>query len=97
MPKRSKDWNESLAEDLKDLEFAAEFVIAAIEEGANLQEALGKVIRGYGVKEYSEISGLPSSNLLRAIDPDHNPTQSTLNQILEPLNLKLSVSPKKSA
>ena len=40
MARRTKDWNEGLAKDLKDPEFAREFLLAAVEEGViflNLQ------------------------------------------------------------
>jgi DNA-binding phage protein len=93
MPKRSHDWNEGLAEDLKNPEFAREFVMAALEEGVSLQVALGKVIRAYGVKEYASKVCMASSNVQRAIHPNHNPTQETLNRLLSPLELKLAVVP----
>ncbi len=95
MPKRSKDWNEGLAEDLKDPEFAQEFLLSALEEGVSLQVALGKVIRGFGVKEYSKKIKMASPNVLRAINPKHNPTQETLNRLLKPFGLQLTVVPIK--
>ena len=93
MARRSKDWNEGLARDLQDLEFAREFLMAAIEEGIPLQIALGKVIRAMGVKEFASIVNMASPNVLRAINPRHNPTQDTLNRLLKPFNLKLSLAP----
>ena len=45
MPKRSVDWNETLAEKLSDLDFARDFLSDLIDEGDSLQEALGKTIR----------------------------------------------------
>lgn len=93
MARRSKDWNEGLARDLQDPEFATEFLLAALEEGVPLQQALGKVIRSLGVKEFAERIGMASPNLLRAIHPRHNPTQETLNRLLKPLGLKLGLQP----
>lgn len=95
MSKRSRDWNEGLAEDLKNPEFAQKFVQAALEEGVSLQMVLGKVIRAYGVKEYAKKVKMASPNVLRAIDPKHNPTQETLNRLLQPLGLELTVTPTK--
>ena len=43
--------NVGLAKDLRDPAFAREFLLAAIDEGVDLQLALGKVIRAMGVKE----------------------------------------------
>ena len=102
MPKRSKDWNEGLAKDLKNPKFAKAFIIACLEEGLPLQLTLGKVIRASGVKEFSKRINMPSPNILRAINPKHNPTQKTLNKLLKPFGLVLSVAPiekpkKKSA
>lgn len=93
MARRSKDWNEGLAQDLQDPEFAREFLLAAIEEGVSIQAALGKAIRALGVKEFAAKVGLPSSNLLRAINTKHNPTQNTLNKLLKPFRLRLSLAP----
>jgi len=35
---------------------------------------------------------MASPNLLRAINPRHNPTQDTLNRLLKPFRLKLTVA-----
>jgi DNA-binding phage protein len=82
MAKRSRDWNEGLARDLQNRAFAREFLVAAIHEGIPLQQALGKVIRAAGVKEFAARAGVASPNVLRAINPRHNPTQETLNRSL---------------
>lgn len=93
MARRSKDWNEGLARDLRDAAFAREFLVAAVEEGIPLQQALGKVIRAMGVTEFAAKVGIASPNVQRAINPRHNPTQATLNRLLKPFRLRLSLSP----
>jgi len=95
MARRSKDWNEGLARDLRDPEFARAFLLAAIEDGGSLQQALGKAVRAIGVKEFAARVRMASPNLVRAIHPRHNPTQATLNRLLEPFGLKLSLAPLK--
>ena len=92
MARRSKDWNEGLAEDLQDPEFAREFLAAAVEDGIPLKVALGKVIRATGVKEFAESIGMPSPNVLRAIHPRHNPTQETLERLLKPFGLRIGLA-----
>ena len=92
MTKRSSDWNEGLAEDLRDLDFAREFLTAAVEDGVPLKVALGKVIRAMGVKEFSQSVGMPSPNVLRAIHPKHNPTQETLERLLRPFGLRIGLA-----
>lgn len=91
MARRSKDWNKGLAKDLKNREFAKEFILASIDEGLSIQLALGKIIRAFGVKEFSGLTGMPSPNILRSINPKHNPTQETLNRLLKPFRLIISV------
>jgi DNA-binding phage protein len=93
MARRSSDWNIGLAEDLRDRDFAREFLLGAIDEGVPLQVALAKVVRAMGVKEFAAKVGMASPNLLRALNPRHNPTQDTLNRLLKPLRLKLSLAP----
>lgn len=36
---------------------------------------------------------MASPNLLRALNARHNPTQDTLNRLLKPFRLKLSLAP----
>ena len=93
MTRRSKDWNVGLAQDLRDWKFAREFLLAAIEEGVSIQIALGKVIRAIGIREFSARVKIASPNVVRAINPRHNPTQDTLNRLLKPFRLKLSLAP----
>lgn len=88
----SRDWNEGLAHDLRDREFAREFLLAAMDEGVPIQVALGKAIRAMGVKEFAAKVKMAPPNVLRAINPRHNPTQDTLNRLLKPFRLKLSLA-----
>lgn len=92
MARRSRDWNDGLAEDLKDKVFAREFLTAAVEDGIPLQQALAKVVRATGVKEFAARVDMPSSNLLRAIHPNHNPTQETLERLLKPFGLRIGLA-----
>ena len=92
MARRSRDWNEGLAQDLRDPEFARDFLLAAMDEDVPIQTALGKVIRAMGVKEFAEQAQMAGPNVLRAIHPRHNPTQATLNRLLRPLRLRLSLA-----
>jgi probable addiction module antidote protein len=93
MARRHENWNIGLAENLRDPEFAREFLLGAIDEDVPLQVALGKVVRAMGVKEFAAKVGMASPNLLRTLNPHHNPTQDTLNRLLKPFQLKLSLAP----
>lgn len=92
MTRRSRDWNADLAADLNSKEFAREFLLASVEEGISIQAALAKVIRATGIKEFAAEVDMSSPNVLRAIDARHNPTQATLNRLLKPFALRLSLA-----
>jgi len=93
MTRCSRDWNKRQARDLRNREFARQFLLAAIEEGIPLQHALGKVVRAVGVKEFATGVGMESAILMRTIDPRHIPIQATTNRLLKPFGLRLSLSP----
>ena len=93
MARRSIDWNEGLSRDLKDAKFAQAFIQASLTEGISIQAVLAKVIRAYGVKEFATKIKMPSSNLLRAINTKHNLTINTLNRLLKPFSLELTLAP----
>ena len=93
MARRSVDWNIGLAKDLKNKTFAQKFIKYSLEEGMSLQIVLGKVIRLYGVKEFSRKIKMAPPNVLRAINSRHNPTISTLNRLLAPFSLEINVVP----
>jgi DNA-binding phage protein len=89
---RSRDWNEGLAEDLRDEAFAREFLRAGIDEGVSIQVALGKAIRAIGVRQFATSAGMAPQNVLRAINPRHNPTHETLSRLLRPFRLRLRLA-----
>jgi DNA-binding phage protein len=90
MARRSHEWNDGLAEDLPDQEFAREFLLAAMDEGVPIHVALGKVIRAMGAREFAATVRMASPNVIWAIHPRYNPTQDTLNRPLRPPRLRLS-------
>ena len=79
------------------LDYARLFLSALLDEGDDLQTALGRLIRLYGVKEYSSLVKMDAPAVQRAIDPRHNPTKQTLEKLLAPLKLSLGVKPVDAA
>ena len=93
MPRRSKNWDEALALKLKNPEFAKHYLLALVnDEKLTLKEALRDVIQSYGISEFAEVCGIAQPNLSRALEEGSNPTLSTLEKLLEPFSLSLSVS-----
>ncbi len=71
LTRRTKDWHLGLASDLRDPAFARAFLLASVDEGVELQIALGKVIRAMGVSEFAAKVHMARPNVLRAINPRH--------------------------
>jgi len=95
---RTNDWNEDLAKRLRSAGYAQEFVLGCLEEGLSVQLALGKVVRAYGVKEYAKKIHMAPSNLVRSLNPETKSlTTKTLNQILKPLGLELTLKKSRGA
>jgi DNA-binding phage protein len=92
MTRRSINWNEGLAKDLRNVKFAQSFIQTSLEEGLSIQVVLGKVIRAYGVKEFANKVKISSSNLVRILDPKYNPTLDTLNRLLKPFSLQVTIA-----
>lgn len=88
-----RDWNFSLHERLRKPGFAKLFILAAMEEELELQAALRKIVQAFGVNNFAKKIGMAPPNLLRAVNPKHNPTLSTLNRLLEPFDLRVTVAP----
>ena len=89
--KRSKGWREDLAKNLReDREYCRLFLMSLIdEEDYEPATAILKVVQMIGVKEYAEMAHLDSGNLLKQLKG--NPTVNTLNKVLSPLEMKISV------
>ena len=66
--------------------------MASIDEGVAIQVALARVVRAMGVKEFAAKVRMASPNVLRALNPRHNPTQATINRLLRPFRLRLSLA-----
>jgi probable addiction module antidote protein len=97
MPKRSKEWNEVLQKQLKKPKFARAYVEAALKEGIPLQTVLGQVIRAMGVVEYASKVGMAAPNLHRILRSKANPTLDTLQTLLSPLGLRITVIESENA
>ncbi len=94
MPKRTKKYEESLIESLKDPAEAAAYLNAHLgeEDGEELfLLALRDVARANGVGEIAEAAALGRESLYKALSKDGNPKLSTLRSVLKAMGLKLTV------
>ncbi len=78
--------------ELRDPAFAAEFLIASIEEGLDLQVAIRQLIKAMGTTKYAKlVKELERPNILRAVRENSNPRVDTLSKLLAPFGLRLGV------
>jgi DNA-binding phage protein len=90
---RAKPFREYLDRHLEDPEYAREYLLAAVEEGLDIQIALADVLRAVGATRYQQwVKGVDRPNLLRAVRKGSNPTLRTIEKLLRPLRLRLSVT-----
>ena len=92
MARRSKDWEQSLSEDLRaSVEARKQFFLSLLDENYTWREALNRIIKIIGVNEYADLVGdIQPSNLLNQLKPESNLTLSTLTRITAPLDIEVT-------
>lgn len=94
MPKRTKKYEDSLKDSLKNPVEAAAYLNAHLgeEDGEELfLLALRDVARANGVGDIAEAASLGRESLYKALSKDGNPKLSTLRSVLKAMGLKLTV------
>lgn len=97
---RLKNYREDLLERLKDPEYAAEYLAQVLAENDNAAFliALKDVVEAAGgMTVLAERAGLKRPSLYKILSPKGNPTLTTLQDMLKPLGLRVSVVLDKAA
>ena len=92
---RLKNYKESLLERLRAPEYAAEYLaqVLAEKDNAAFLIALKDVVEASGsMGELSGRVGLKRPSLYKILSKNGNPTLETLQEILKPLGLRVSVA-----
>lgn len=91
---RNSSYDQKLAEELQDSDFAKMFLMGLMEgeEGLTLVQALKHTIRRMGIKEFSKKSGIPEKSISRMLGSDLIPKVETLDEYLAPFKLKTKLS-----
>lgn len=91
MPKRSVDWKESLSQELlESVENRRQYFMGLLEESFSWREALREIVKVIGLKEYAELSGFKSPNLLNQLSDEKDIRVSTLEKMISPLGVTLT-------
>lgn len=91
---RDSSYEIKLAKELQDPEFAKEFLLGLMEgeEGLPLLVALKHTIWSFGIKEFSQKSGVPEKSISRMLHSKTIPKFETLNEYLAPFGLKVKIA-----
>ncbi len=90
------DYKAQLLEDLKDLDYAADYLTAALEEGEDvLLLAVRDVVEAQGgMTSLAQATKLNRENLYDMLSQEGNPRLSSLTVILDKLGLEIKFAPK---
>ena len=97
---RNNAYNEELAKQLKDQEFAREYFLALVEgdeEPISIEEALRIVIPQMGVAEYSRSITKSKTDVDKFLRGERNLKRETLNEYLKPFDLVVKLVLEKAA
>lgn len=89
------DHNIGLFEDLRDPEFALEYLNAALEDEDQrvFLVALRNVAEARGMSQVAREAQLNRENLYRILSPNGNPQLSSLTALLRSIGLRLAIQP----
>jgi len=92
VPKRTKKYEESLMDALKNPKEATAYLNAHLEDDEEtFLLALRDVARAYGFGEIASQTSLGRESLYKTLSKNGNPRLSTLRALLSTMGLKLSV------
>lgn len=93
MPRRSKSYDEAIAREMQDPDFARGIVLHAIEQsGYSVEEALQHAIQSMGIKEFSDKSGLPLQNISDFVNGKRKFGFKNISRCLAVFGLKFTVT-----
>ncbi len=93
--KNTRDYRESLNEDLKDPAEAAAYLEAAFveEDEAGFLMALRDVTEAHGISQIALQTGLGRESLYKSLSENGNPKLKTLKSVLEAIGVQMTFVP----
>jgi probable addiction module antidote protein len=100
MPKRVRNYEETLSQRLQDPEYAAGYLNAVLEDkGSDQKErfllALRDVAKAHGMTKLASDTKMAREAMYRALSETGNPEFDTLTSLLDAVGLQLAVETKK--
>jgi probable addiction module antidote protein len=97
--KYGASFEDHLLTQLRDPEFAAEYIMAAIRENdiKFLPIALGDVAKAFGITKLAGKSGVHRRTLYKVFEKNSNPSFELVTKIANQLGLQLQIVPKRKS
>ena len=92
MSRRRPTYKAYIAAKMRDVEFAQGVIMAAVEDGEAVEDAVRMAIESAGLKEFSEKSGIASQHLSAFVRGEKKFGQKRLELCLSVFDLRLSVA-----
>ena len=91
--RRTTSYNEDLSKRLKKPRYAQEFIKGLMEgaEGLSAEDAVRQTIQIMGIKEFSQLAGLPSPNIVAFVKGRRRPKRETIDLLLKPFRLRTRI------
>ena len=101
MKNKTKKYEDSLIESLKDPIEAAAYLTVHIEDDSEYAEetfllALKDVAKAYGIEKVAEKAKVGRESMYKTLSGSVNPKLKTLRSILDSVGLKMTIEPKDS-
>ena len=101
MKQKTKRYEDSLIESLKNPVEAAAYLTVHVEDNSKYSNetfllALQDVAKAYGIKEVSKKAKVGRESLYKTLSGSVNPKLNTLRSILDSMGLKITIAPKDS-
>ena len=101
MSKKTRKYEDSLIESLKDPVEAAAYLSVHLEDDSPYAEetfllALQDVAKAYGISEVAKKAKVGRESLYKTLSGSVNPKLSTLKKLLDTVGLKIIIEPKEA-
>ena len=94
MSKRNPTYSEYMAEEMRNTEFAQEFILTSVKEGDSIEQAVRRAVENTGLKEFSQKSGIDFDYLASFVRGKKRLSQKRLEYFLAVFDLQLTVARK---
>ncbi len=96
---KGTEFKKHLSKKLLDPDFAAEYIVAALEEKDSdfLNQALADVVKAHGISDLASETGIARQAIYAMTSKKGNPTLQNINKLLNAIGLEITVRPKKAS